>query len=157
MRPFTSVPMLPIRRGLPDDLRLSYVNSHPRDTRIVFIEDDHRYLLDGSVQFPISVSGDKGIRLTSVSHGLPIVTRRNTRRTMFCFLSLLLFLFVTPFTNNLSSVGLFVPQSDSEYELLHHTLETNTAYGNDSGGLNGLPISKYFRSFNCYSLGENCL
>jgi hypothetical protein len=69
--------MLPLRRGLPDELRLSYVNPHPRDTRIVFTENDHRYMLDGMVQFPISVSGDKDIRLTSVSHGLPAVTNHH--------------------------------------------------------------------------------
>ena len=69
--------VLPLRRSLPDELRLSYVNPHPRDTRIVFTENDHRYMLDGMVQFPFSVSGDKGIRLISVSHGLPNVTNHH--------------------------------------------------------------------------------
>ena len=69
--------MLPLRRGIPDELRLSCVNPHPRDTRIVFTETDHRYMLDGMVQFPISVSGDKGIRLTSATHGLPTGTNHH--------------------------------------------------------------------------------
>jgi hypothetical protein len=61
-RPFIRVSMLPMRRGPPACLRLDTVNPHTRDSRIVFMEQDHRYLLDGIIQFPISVSGFKGIR-----------------------------------------------------------------------------------------------
>jgi hypothetical protein len=37
-------------------LRLSRLNNHSRDERISFIEESHTYYLDGSVQFPMSVS-----------------------------------------------------------------------------------------------------
>ena len=37
-------------------LRLSRLNKHSRDERISFIEESHTYYLDGSVQFPMSVS-----------------------------------------------------------------------------------------------------
>ena len=84
-RPFTMVAMMPIRRGPPDELRLATVNPHTRDIRIVVIEHDHRYLLDGTVQFPISVSGVKGIRLTSVTHSRPLVTRHRCLKTSFEF------------------------------------------------------------------------
>ncbi len=72
-RPFIRVSMLPMRRGPPACLRLDTVNPHTRDSRIVFMEQDHRYLLDGIIQFPISVSGFKGIRWTPATHSLPIM------------------------------------------------------------------------------------
>jgi hypothetical protein len=87
-RPFTMVAMLPIRRSPPDELRLATINQHPRDSRIVFIEHDNRYLLDATVQFPISVSGVNGIRLTSFAHSRPVVIRHRLLKTKseFCLL-----------------------------------------------------------------------
>ena len=38
-------------------LRLATHNAHRLDSRVEFMEDEHVYILDGSVQFPISVSG----------------------------------------------------------------------------------------------------
>ena len=38
-------------------LRLELRNAHQRDKRIQFEEHAHRYILDGSIQFPISVTG----------------------------------------------------------------------------------------------------
>ena len=40
----------------PRTLRLTAINAHPRDTRVVFEEDSHVYYLDGIHKFPRSVS-----------------------------------------------------------------------------------------------------
>ena len=41
----------------PGELRLARLNAHARDSRIVFYEEEHYYVLDDSVRFPLSVSG----------------------------------------------------------------------------------------------------
>ena len=40
-----------------NNLRLERQNAHPRDARIVFYEEEHYYVLDDTIRFPLSVSG----------------------------------------------------------------------------------------------------
>ena len=40
-----------------NELRLARMNSHARDARIVFYEEEHYYVLDDEKRFPLSVSG----------------------------------------------------------------------------------------------------
>ena len=44
-------------QGVPTALRLGRLHAHPRDSRAVFDENQHKYYLDADLLFPVSVSG----------------------------------------------------------------------------------------------------